>query len=529
MTETATPPKKNPGVPTVDVAPPVVPEIRSSLKFDVPAGLVVFLVALPLCLGIALASNAPAVSGIVAGIAGGVIIPFISRSQLSVSGPAAGLAAIVAVAIGKLGSFETFALAVVVAGAIQLLFGLLKGGVIAQYVPSPVIKGMLAAIGLLLIFKQIPHAMGYDKEDVARLSLGFSNSEEIAGALSHAGAELEGGALTIALVSMGILLLWEKNAALRSLFYLPGPLVAVLFGLLANYLFMRGAPALALGKTHLVALPEGAGPAGFFNSLSSPSWGAILRPDVWGIAVTLAIVASLETLLNVEAIDKLDPYHRHSPANRELVAQGVANMVSGFFGGLPVTSVVVRSTAGLAAGGRTRALAVVHGVFMLAAVLFAASMLNRIPLACLAAILLMTGYKLAKPAVFRSVYKLGTSQFVPFVVTVVGIVATDLLKGIAIGVLTSLVFTVRRSLRKVLDVVEEGGKVTIRLSKEAPFYARAKVAEALSRVPEGARVVVDTGNAEFVDHDVMDAIASFERTARLRNIHVEVRHGEPQT
>lgn len=518
---------KSSGVP-VDVAPPVVPEIRNSLKFDIPAGLVVFLVALPLCLGIALASNAPAVSGIVAGIAGGVVIPLISRSPLSVSGPAAGLAAIVAVAIGKLGTFETFAAAVALSGAIQLLFGLLKGGVIAQYIPSSVIKGMLAAIGVLLILKQIPHAMGYDKEDVARLTLGFSNSEEIAGALSHAGEALQGGALIIALASIGILLLWEKNATLKSLFYLPGPLVAVLFGLLANYLFSRAAPSLTLGATHLVALPEGGGPSSFFTSLQTPAWGAMLRADVWGIAVTIAIVASLETLLNVEAIDKLDPYHRHSPSNRELVAQGVGNLVSGVFGGLPVTSVVVRSTAGLAAGGRTRMTAIVHGVFMLLAVLFAASMLNRIPLSCLAAILLMTGYKLAKPAVFKTMYKLGSSQFVPFVVTVVGIVATDLLKGIAIGVLTSLVFTVRRSLRRVLDVVEEEGHVTIRLSKEAPFYARAKVAEALSRVPEGKRVVVDTGSAEFVDHDVLDAISSFERTARLRNIEVEIRRGQQQ-
>ena len=517
-----------PSSPTVESAPAPIPEIGNSLKYDIPAGLVVFLVALPLCLGIALASNAPAVSGIVAGIAGGLVIPLVSRSQLSVSGPAAGLAAIVAISIGKLGSFETLALAVVLSGLLQILLGVLRAGVVAQYIPSPVIKGMLAAIGILLIFKQIPHAMGYDKEDVARLSIGFSNTEEIAGALAHAGAELEGGALILALLSMGLLLLWEKNAALKSFFYLPGALVVVLVALLGNYLFARFAPSLALGPTHLVALPQGAGPAGFFASLPTPNWGAVMRADVWGVAVTLAIVASLETLLNVEAIDKLDPYHRHSPPNRELLAQGLGNLASGVFGGLPVTSVVVRSTAGLASGGRTRALAVVHGVLMLVAVLFAASVLNRIPLACLAAILLLTGYKLAKPAVFRSMYRLGSSQFVPFVVTVVGIVATDLLKGIAIGVLTSLVFSVRRSLTRVLDVVEEGGQMTIRLAKEAPFYARAKVAEALSRVPEGTRVVVDTGGAEFVDHDVMDAITTFEQTARRRNIEVIVHRGKPR-
>lgn len=509
--------------PPVESAPPIVPEMKNSLKYDIPAGVVVFLVALPLCLGIALASNAPAVSGIVAGIAGGIVIPLISRAQLSVSGPAAGLAAIVAVSIGKLGTFETFTLAVVLAGLMQILFGVVRGGALVQYVPSSVIKGMLAAIGILLILKQIPHAMGYDKEDVARISLGFSNTEEIAGAMSHAIAELEGGAVILAVVSMGILLLWEKNATLKELFWLPGPLVAVLVAVLGNYLFAKAAPALALGPTHLVALPEGGGPAGFFASLQTPNWGALARPDVWTVAVTVAIVATLETLLNVEAIDKLDPYHRQSPPNRELVAQGVGNAVSGLFGGLPVTSVVVRSTAGLSAGGRTRALAIFHGLLMLVAVLFAASLLNKLPLACLAGILLMTGYKLAKPAVFRAMYRLGSAQFIPFLVTVVGTVATDLLRGVALGVLTSIFFTVRRSLGHVLEVTEEKEHWTIRLLKEAPFYARAKVLDALSRIPAGARVVVDAERAEFVDHDVLDAIAMFERTAQQKNIEVIVR------
>jgi MFS superfamily sulfate permease-like transporter len=410
-----------------------------------------------------------------------------------------------------------FALAVVLSGVIQILFGLLRGGAIVQYVPSPVIKGMLAAIGILLILKQIPHAMGYDKEDVARISIGFSNSEEVAGAMSHAVAELEGGAVVLALVSMGILLLWEKNATLKDLYYLPGPLVAVLVALGGNYLVTKLAPGL----------PEG-GAAGFYTSLHSPSWGAVLRADVWGVAVTVAIVASLETLLNVEAIDKLDPFHRQSPTNRELVAQGLANTVSGLFGGLPVTSVVVRSTAGLAAGGRTRVLAVVHGVLMLGAVLFAAKFLNMLPLACLAGILLMTGYKLAKPAVFKAMYAMGTAQFVPFVVTVVGTVATDLLRGVAIGLLTSVFFTVRRSLGRVLEVIEEGEQWTIRLLKEAPFYARARMTEALERVPAGTRVIVDAANADFIDHDVLDAIAAFERTAQQKNIEVIVRKPAPQ-
>lgn len=513
--------------PVVETAHHAPPTIRNSLKFDLPAGLVVFLVALPLCLGIALASGAPAVSGVVAGIAGGIIIPLISRSELSVSGPAAGLAAIVAVGITQLQAIETFALAVVIAGVLQIALGALKGGVVAHYIPSAVIKGMLAAIGILLILKQLPHALGYDKEDVAKLTLGFSNTEEISGAMAHAVSELEAGAVIICLVSMGLLLLWEKNATLKSLYFLPGPLVAVVASLLLNFVFASAMPSWALGKTHLVALPEGGGPAGFVASLKFASFGALFRADVWGIAVTLAVVASLETLLNIEAVDKLDPYHRHSPTNRELVAQGAANIASGLLGGLPVTSVVVRSSAGIASGGRTRMTAISHGVLLLVAVLFLAPWLNRIPLSCLAGILLMTGYKLTKPVLFRDMYRLGGQQFLPFVTTVVAIVAADLLKGIALGVVVSAVLYVRRSLHKAVHVTHAEDLVTIRLTKEAPFYAKAKITDALSRVPTGARVVIDAASVEFLDHDVLDAIATFEKNAKRKNIAVEVLHPPP--
>lgn len=502
-------------------APPLDPRLSANLRFDVPAGLVVFLVALPLCLGIALASGAPLLSGIVAGVIGGLVIPLISNASLSVSGPAAGLAAIVLAGITKLGNFEAFAVAVVIAGALQLAFGLLRAGAISHFFPSSVIKGMLTAIGVLLILKQLPHAIGFDKENFASVAF-RSGDENTFTLMAHAAREIEWGATIISALCLMILIVWEKTRLAR-ISWLPGPLVVVVVAILGNELFRAALPSLALESKHLVSLPTAGGAQGLLDALRFPDWSAVTRPDVWMLGVTLAIVASLETLLNLDAIDRIDPWHRKSPPNRELVAQGVANVFSGLIGGLPITSVIVRSSASTNAGARTRMAAFVHGALLLLAVLFAAGLLQRIPLACLATVLIMTGYKLAKPKIFKEMYKLGWDQIIPFVTTVVAIVLTDLLKGIGIGLAVGLVFVLRTNMSRVFDVIDEGGRVTIRFNKAAHFFTKGKLLTLFDGLPSDVRVLVDVAGAPHVDHDIADVIRSFQQSAPRRNIDVEVR------
>ena len=498
----------------------------SVLKSDLPAGLVVFLVALPLCLGIALASGAPLFSGLIAGIIGGLVIPLISRAPLSVSGPAAGLAAIVLAGIASVGSFGAFALAVLLAGGMQFVLGLIRAGGIANYFPSSVVKGMLTAIGLLLILKQVPHAIGFDVEEFGATSFQTGN-ENTFSLIGHAFRVMEPGAAIISAACVAVLVLWEKVPALKKLTWLPGPLIAVVGATIANEVFLRTAPSLGLMPEHLVRLPAMDGAAGLLGTLHLPDWSAVTRSDVWVLAATLAVVASLETLLNLEAVDRLDPWRRKSPPNRELLAQGVGNVASGFLGGLPITSVIVRSSANVNAGGRTRVSAVAHGAFLLLAVLFLAPLLTKIPLACLAAILLVTGYKLAKPKIFVDSFKLGWNQFLPFVTTVLAIVLIDLLKGVAIGLVVGLVFVLREAMSRVYDVEREGKRVTIRLNKGAYFFSRGKLMSLLEEVPRDAHVVVDAEAAHFIDHDVVDAIRTFQSSAAERNIRVEVRGLEP--
>ncbi|APR87510.1 Sulfate permease [Minicystis rosea] len=493
----------------------------ANLKYDLPAGLVVFLVAVPLCLGIALASGAPALSGILAGIAGGLVIPLISKAPLSVSGPAAGLAAIVAAGIAKVGSFEVLAMAVVLAGVIQMVLGALKAGRIAHFVPSSVIQGMLTAIGLLLILKQIPHAVGYDKENFASVAFRANDSENTFSLFFHALSAFEPGAIIIALVSISVLVLWEKTR-LKRLTFFPGPLAAVLLGIGLETLFRRISPTLDLEPKHLVQIPIGNGNGSLLSALRLPSFASLTHASTWVLAVTLAIVASLETLLNVEAVDKLDPYHRKSPPNRELLAQGVANIVSGMMGGLPVTSVVVRSTASLNAGSRTQMSAFAHGVLLLLAVLLAAPLLNRIPLACLAAILLVTGYKLTKPAIFRAAYRSGASYFVPFLATVIAILFTDLLKGTAIGLGIGVAFALRKVIEGAFDVQRNGKTVTIRILGNAHFFSRGRLVAELDHVPNGSKVVFEAVPGSFVDRDVLSVIGAFAKSARRRKIEVEL-------
>ncbi|WP_438024071.1 SulP family inorganic anion transporter [Sorangium sp. So ce233] len=505
-----------PGAPPANSAPPLDPRLSANLKYDIPAGVVVFLVALPLCLGIALASGAPLLSGIVAGIVGGLVIPLVSRAQLSVSGPAAGLAAIVLAGITSLQSFQAFAMAVVIGGVLQFALGLLKAGAISHFFPSSVIKGMLAAIGVLLILKQLPHAIGYDKDNFASESFQAEGGNTFT-MLAQAPAALEWGAFLLSAICLVILVGWEKSR-LAKISWLPAPLVAVLVATLGNELFKAAVPSLALEQKHLVTLPTG----DLLSALQLPDWSAIARPEVWVLGVTLAIVASLETLLNLEAVDRIDPFQRKSPPNRELVAQGLANMVSGFAGGLPVTSVIVRSSANTNAGARTRVSAFTHGALLLLAVVFAGALLSHIPLACLATILLVTGYKLAKPAIFAEMRKLGWNHFIPFVVTIVAIVLTDLLKGIAIGLAVGVLFVLKTQMSRVFDVMHEGARVTIRFNKAAYFFTQGKLVSLFEGLPNDTHVVVDAQGASYVDHDVAELIRRFQQSAPRRNIRVEV-------
>lgn len=490
------------------------PTLRDSLRFDLPAGLVVFLVAVPLCLGIALASGAPLLSGLVAGMVGGLVVPLISRAELSVCGPAAGLAAIVLSGITTLGSFEVFTVALVLAGLLQLLMGVLRFGRFSAWFPTGVVAGMLAAIGVLLIIKQLPHAVGFDKDAFA-----IENGSHTPGASTLLGA-IEPVAVISAITAMAALIGWEKIVKRRGGSFLPAPLMAVLVGVATHEIVRVASPARALATEHMVRIPDA---AAWKSSLAIPDFSLWLRQDVWIVAVTVAVVASIESLLNVEAMDRLDPFARRSPMNRELVAQGVANTLSGFLGGLPITSVVVRSSAALQAGARTRGASLVHGLLLVLTIFVLGPLLDRIPLACLAAILLVTGYKLAGPAVFRAAWKAGLENFIPFAATLIGVVALDLLKGVGIGLAVAMALAIRRALGRAVEVVQEEGRVIVRLVRDVPFFARADLQAALDSVPPKGRVVVDAEGATSVHKDVQEAIKTFVDTAPRRSVEVEVR------
>ena len=479
-------------------------KLTRHLAADIPSALVVFLVALPLCLGVALASNAPLFSGIIAGVAGGIVIGSLSGSSLSVSGPAAGLTAIVAVAIGKMPVYEAFVLSVVIAGILQIIFGSLKAGIVGDYIPNSVIRGMLAAIGIILMYKQLPHLLGYKQ--------GFAPA-----------------AAGIGIASVGILLLWDLPFfKSKKLFrFIPGALVVVIAGIAISEALEQGGSAHSLQSHHLVSLPV-AGDLGDFTAFFRwPDWKYLGNAQVWVTALTIALVASLETLLSIEAIDKLDPYNRSTPANRELKAQGVGNLVSGLLGGLPVTSVIVRSSANLNAGARTRLSTILHGILLLLSVLLIPGLLNAIPLSALAAILVMTGYKLAKPTLFREFHRKGWDQFVPFVATIVAILLTDLLIGILIGTGVALFFLVRSNFHSAVMVVHDGNKYLLRFRKDVSFLNKPIVKQRLETLPEGSFVLIDMTRADFIDKDVLDVIDEFMHHAHLKNIRVEVRKNNP--
>jgi MFS superfamily sulfate permease-like transporter len=498
----------------------------SNLAKDIPAGLVVFLVALPLCLGISLASNAPLAAGIIAGIVGGLVVGALSGSSTSVTGPAAGLTAVVASQIAELGSFQAFLVAVIVAGALQIVFGLLKGGFLASFFPSSVVKGLLAAIGIIIILKQLPHLVGYDANPVGDTDFCQTDDKNTFTELPAAFQMFLPGAAMIGLLSLGLLVGWGKVSWLQKS-PIPGPLVAVLFGTAANLVLTQMGHPWAIAPSHLVQVPVAEGASGFLQLFCFPDFSVLAKPALYGAAVTLAVIASLETLLTIEAVDKIDPQQRKSPANRELLAQGAGNMVSGFLGGLPMTSVIVRSGANLNAGAQTKISTIFHGVLLLGCVALLPRWLNQIPLCVLAAVLIVTGYKLASPKVIGQMWSAGKYQFLPFAVTVVAIVLTNLLTGILIGLGISLLFILRsnfrRSIHQVMEKHIHGDILRVELAPQVSFFNRAALQKILMEAPRGAKVQIDARNCDFIDPDILDLLTDFkEVTSKAHGVEVSL-------
>ncbi|CEJ68278.1 C4-dicarboxylic acid transporter DauA [Chryseobacterium oranimense G311] len=495
------------------------------IKENFPSGLVVFLVALPLCLGIALASGAPPLSGVIAGIVGGLVVGFISNSNISVSGPAAGLTAIVLTAITDLGAFELFLCAGIIAGLIQLVLGFIRAGSISNYFPNNVIEGMLAAIGIIIILKQIPHAMGFDKdyeghESIFDNGLNFGYFTELLGAVHP-------GAIVVTLVSVGILIAWDRIPALKRMKMLPGALVAVVAGILLNEAFKLSGSSLAIGSQHLVSLPVPQSLDDFKNLVTMPDFNGFTNPKVWIVGATIAIVASIETLLCIEASDRLDKQRRITDTNLELKAQGIGNLVSSFIGGLPMTSVVVRSSANANAGATSKMSAMIHGLLLLVCVLSIPFILNLIPLATLAAVLILVGYKLAKPATFKHFWHLGKFQFIPFVATVVAVVATDLLKGVGIGLAISIFYILQGNMKRAYylsrEKLDDADGINIKLAEEVSFLNKAAIKKTLKNIKPNSTVTIDARGTSYITTDVLEMIQDFANIrAKEEDINVEL-------
>lgn len=481
------------------------------IKENFPSGLVVFLVALPLCLGIALASGAPPLSGIIAGIIGGLVVGGISNSNISVSGPAAGLTAIVAAAITDLGAFELFLCAGIIAGIFQLILGFVRAGSISNYFPNNVIEGMLAAIGIIIILKQIPHALGFDKdyeghESIFDNGLNFGYFGELFGAIHP-------GAIIVTIVSVAILLAWDKTPALRRMKILPGALVAVVTGILLNELFKATGSSLAIGSAHLVTLPVPKSVQDLGNLVTLPDFAGFVNYKVWVTGATIAVVASVETLLCIEASDRLDQQRRITDTNLELKAQGIGNLISSFIGGLPMTSVVVRSSANANAGATSKASTIIHGALLLICVLSIPFLLNLIPYATLAAVLILVGYKLAKPATFKHFWHLGKFQFIPFVATVVAVVATDLLKGVGIGLAISVFYILQGNMKRAYylsrEKLNDADEITIKLAEEVSFLNKAAIKKTLKNIKSNSSVTIDARGTSYIATDVLEMIQDF--------------------
>ncbi len=502
-----------------------VPQKGGGGAADFQAALVVTLVALPLCLGIALASGAPLHAGIIAGVIGGLVVGALSGSQVSVSGPAAGLTVVVLSGIGSLGDFHLFLCAVVLAGAMQMALGALRVGVLGHFFPASVVQGLLAAIGVILVLKQVPHALGYDVDPEGDFSFLQMDGDNTFTAILHAAQNAVPGAVLLALVSLVVLVLWEQPAlkARRWLAFVPGPLVAVVLAVVLNSLVLPAlAPAWVLSGEHLVALPAGDAGA-FLSALMHPDWAGFALPEVWILAVTIALVASLESLLALDAADRLDPVKRVAPPNRELLAQGAGNMLSGFVGGLPITSVVVRTSANINAGARSKAATMLHGALLLVFALFLPGLLNLIPLAALAAVLIVIAVKLTPPALYARMIEKGPTQWAPFFATVLAILLTDLLEGVLFGLAVGIAGVIAGNFKRAFVVYQDGTNVIVRVAKDCSFFNRAALREALAKLPDGAFVIIDGTRASFIDQDIIETLEHFQANARARGMTVEIK------
>jgi MFS superfamily sulfate permease-like transporter len=498
----------------------------ANLKSDFASGLVVFLVALPLCLGIALASGAPLFSGIIAGIVGGIVVGYMSKSHISVSGPAAGLTAIVLSAITELGTFNAFLLAVLISGILQLVLGFIKAGSISNYFPTNVIEGMLAGIGVIIFLKQIPHAFGYDKDYQGNLSFMQDDGENTFSELLAVCDHIQVGALIITLVSLFILIFWNKVKFLKKLKLVPSALVAVVVGILINEYFIQSGSSFSVMQEHLVNLPVPKSLEDCMNIIVTPDFSSITNSKVWIVAITIAIVASIETLLCVEAADRMDDLKRYTDTNVELKAQGVGNIISSLLGGLPMTSVVVRTTANKTAGAKSKMSAIIHGILLLLSVLLVPALLNKIPLATLAAILLIIGYKLANPDKIRYFYRKGIYQFAPFIATFIAVVFTDLLKGVALGMIINVIFILKGNLQRAYHFRKEeyhdGDIIHIDLAQEVSFLNKAAIKMTLEEIPENSKVVINAADTVYIAHDILDLIKEFDEI-KARDLKINVK------
>ncbi|RXR20538.1 SulP family inorganic anion transporter [Flavobacterium amnicola] len=501
--------------------------IFGSLGADLPSGLVVFLVALPLCLGIALASGAPLFAGIITGVVGGIVVGYLSKSHLSVSGPAAGLTAIVLTAITDLGGFSIFLLAVFLAGLMQIALGFLKAGSISNYFPNNVIEGMLAGIGVIIFLKQIPHAFGYDKDYEGDLAFAQPDGQNTFSEIFSVLGNIHLGATIITIISLTILIGWNKVPFLKNLKLVPAALVAVIVGIVVNQIFIASGSTLAVLEDHLVKLPVPNSFDEFKQSFTLPDFTAFSNQKVWIVAVTIAVVASIETLLCIEAADRMDKHKRYTDTNVELKAQGIGNMVSALLGGLPMTSVVVRTTANSNAGAETKMSAIFHGVLLMVCAIAIPSILNMIPLATLAAVLLLVGYKLANPKVIKHFFERGKYQFIPFMATMLAVVFTDLLKGVALGLIISVIFILKGNMQRAYNFRKEeyhdGDVIHIDLAQEVSFLNKAAVKKTLSSIPENSKVVINASDTVYIAHDVLDLIKEFKKIrAKEENIKIKL-------
>lgn len=502
--------------------------IFANLKSDFASGLVVFLVALPLCLGIAMASGAPLFSGIISGVVGGIVVGFLSKSHISVSGPAAGLTAIILTAITDFGAFDIFLTAVFIAGIMQLALGYIKAGSISNYFPTNVIEGMLAGIGVIIVLKQLPHAFGYDADFEGDQSFIQSNGDNSFSSLFEVFNHFQLGSIVVTIVSLIILISWDKVPFLKKLKLIPGALIAVLSGIVLNEFFVFSGSSLAISNEHLVSLPVPTSLDELKGILVTPNFAGLLNPQVWVVGLTIAIVASIETLLCIEASDRMDAHKRYTDTNVELKAQGIGNVLSSLIGGLPMTSVVVRSSANNNAGAKSKMSSIIHGVLLLISVLAIPIILNKIPLATLATILILVGYKLAKPATFIHFWQKGKYQFVPFIATLIAVVTTDLLKGVLLGIVISIIFILKGNLKRAYSFKKkeyvDGDIVHIDLAQEVSFLNKAAIKSTLNDIPENSKLIINAHDTVYIAHDILDLIREFKVTRAVdENIKVKLK------